>query len=132
MIGTPAYMSPEQFRGEPADARTDQFSFCVALYEALYGERPFFGTNLLELTANVIAGRVRPEPAGARVPRRIRNALLRGMSVDPEARFPDHRGAADRAALRRGAGRHAPLRRRGGGQAGRHLGSAREAQRRPG
>jgi tetratricopeptide (TPR) repeat protein len=88
MIGTPAYMSPEQFRGEPADARTDQFSFCVALYEALYGERPFFGVSLLELTANVVAGRVRPEPVGSRVPRRIRHALLRGMSVDPDVRFP--------------------------------------------
>jgi tetratricopeptide (TPR) repeat protein/predicted Ser/Thr protein kinase len=88
VVGTPAYMSPEQFRGDPADARTDQFSFCVVLYESLYGQRPFAGSNILELTANVIAGRVRPEPPGTRVPRRIRHALLRGMSVDPEARFP--------------------------------------------
>ncbi len=72
----------------PADARTDQFSFCVALYEALYGERPFSGANLVELTSNVIAGRVRPEPAGTRVPRRIRQALLRGMNVEPDDRFP--------------------------------------------
>jgi serine/threonine protein kinase len=88
VMGTPAYMSPEQFRGDPADARTDQFSFCVALYESLYGERPFIGATILELTANVSAGRVRPEPNGTRVPRRIRRALLRGMSVDPEARYP--------------------------------------------
>ena len=88
VMGTPAYMSPEQFRGVLADARTDQFSFCVALYESLYGERPFQAANLLELTANVTAGRVRPEPDGSRVPHRIRRALLRGMSVDADARFP--------------------------------------------
>ena len=88
VMGTPAYMSPEQFSGGATDARTDQFSFCVALYEALYGERPFIGANILELTASVLAGRVKPEPKGNRVPRRIRQALLRGMSADPGARFP--------------------------------------------
>ncbi len=49
MIGTPAYMAPEQLRGGAADARSDQFSFCVALFEALYGERPFAGGSLEEL-----------------------------------------------------------------------------------
>ena len=88
VMGTPAYMSPEQFGGGATDARTDQFSFCVALYEALYGERPFSGGNIMELTTNVMAGRLKPEPDGSRVPRRIRQALLRGMSAQPDTRFP--------------------------------------------
>src|SRR5204863_3949280 len=63
MMGTPAYMAPEQFRGRATDARSDQFAFCVALYEALYGERPFGGNTLMALTTNVVNGRIRETPA---------------------------------------------------------------------
>ena len=47
------------FAGKVADARSDQFSFCVAVYEAVYGERPFAGKSLTDLTRNVLSGRVR-------------------------------------------------------------------------
>jgi tetratricopeptide (TPR) repeat protein len=86
LVGTPAYMAPEQLAGERTDALTDQFSFCVALYEGLYGERPFAGKVLAELIANVTDGRVRPAPAKSTVPRWLRRPLLRGLSVQPEHR----------------------------------------------
>ena len=88
LVGTPAYMAPEQFRGQIADAQSDQFSFCVALYEGLYGQRPFAGTTMSELADNVIHGRVRPTPPDRRVPSWVRRALLRGLSVDSSARWP--------------------------------------------
>jgi serine/threonine protein kinase/tetratricopeptide (TPR) repeat protein len=87
IVGTPAYMSREQLRGELADARSDQFSFCVSLYEALFGTRPFVGRTLAELVANVDRGNVVPPPASA--PRWLRQLLLRGLSMRPEDRFPD-------------------------------------------
>ncbi len=88
IIGTPAYMAPEQFAQQAMDARTDQFSFCVALHEALYGERPFAGDAVTELARSVTEGQVRAPPRGSRVPPAIRRALLRGLSTDPEARYP--------------------------------------------
>lgn len=88
VVGTPAYMSPEQFAGDPTDARSDQFSFCVTVWELLYGERPFAGKSLQELSAAVISGRRRPEPTDTRVPPRIRRALDRGLSTLPDERYP--------------------------------------------
>jgi serine/threonine protein kinase/tetratricopeptide (TPR) repeat protein len=87
MLGTPAYMAPEQFAGTGGDARSDQFSFCVALYEGVYGRRPFEGDNALALMANVVAGTVTDPPADARVPAWIRKILLRGLSTEPKDRY---------------------------------------------
>ncbi|HVI03667.1 MAG TPA: serine/threonine-protein kinase [Enhygromyxa sp.] len=81
VMGTPAYMSPEQSRGEPIDARADQYSFCVALWEALCGERPH---GPLSATARIRGHRRTPE----RTQDRLRH-LERGLSLDPRDRFPD-------------------------------------------
>ena len=89
VMGTPAYMAPEQDRGEAADARSDQFSFCAALYEALYRTRPFAGDSYLELAARRAAGDVRAAPAPRGLGRRVRRALLRGLRADPAQRHPD-------------------------------------------
>lgn len=85
--GTPAYLAPELYTGQPATAQTDQFSFCVSLYEALCGQRPFAGQTVAELRAAVLHGTPRLPPAQARVPRWLRQLLLRGLSRDPAARF---------------------------------------------
>jgi tetratricopeptide (TPR) repeat protein/predicted Ser/Thr protein kinase len=84
--GTPAYMAPEQFRGEPADARTDIFNFCAALYEALYGEPAFPGTDFGSRRKAVLAGRIRPPPPKTRVPNWTRRVLLKGLATDPAKR----------------------------------------------
>ncbi|WP_437533625.1 serine/threonine-protein kinase [Sorangium sp. So ce726] len=88
LLGTPAYMAPEQHLHRPVDARTDQFAFSVAVYEAIYGEHPFGPRNHEQLRSAVLAGRVRPPPKGARVPLHVRRALVRGLAVSPEARYP--------------------------------------------
>lgn len=87
IIGTPAYMAPEQFKGAPADARTDQFSFCVALFEALYGYRPFTGTTVRELARAVMDGEPEPCPPYSDIPAPLYRVLRKGLSVDPQARY---------------------------------------------
>jgi|GEM_PF-3102967 len=88
IVGTPAYMAPEQYGGESVDERTDQFSFCASLYEALYGERPFAGDTFEALSEAVGKGHVRPEPDGTAVPSGLRTVLLRGLSPQRDARYP--------------------------------------------
>jgi tetratricopeptide (TPR) repeat protein len=88
VLGTPSYMSPEQLLGRSVDERSDQFSFSVALYEAVHGEHPFRGSDTSQLVDNAVAGRVAPPPPSANVPRWCRRALLRGLQTRPEDRFP--------------------------------------------
>jgi serine/threonine protein kinase len=87
IVGTPAYMAPEQHAGGHTDPRTDQFSFCVALYEALYRQRPFAGDSPRALAAEVRSGRVLPPPSGTRVPTSLHRLIVRGLSVHPGDRF---------------------------------------------
>jgi serine/threonine protein kinase/formylglycine-generating enzyme required for sulfatase activity len=86
-VGTPAYMAPEQFLGERGDERSDQFSFCVALYEALYGERPFAGDDMLSISVNVTTEQLRPQPKDRGVPAWVRRVILRGLRATPSDRW---------------------------------------------
>jgi tetratricopeptide (TPR) repeat protein len=87
VVGTPRYMPPEQHAGLPADARSDQFSFCVTLYESLYGQLPFDAGDD-DYGASIAEGRIRRAPADARVPRWLRQVLVRGLAPRPEDRWP--------------------------------------------
>jgi len=101
IVGTPAYMAPEQWRGEPADARSDQFSYCVALYEALVSKRPFSGDSWMSLCHAVLEGGAQPMPRS--VPAWLRNALTRGLATPASQR---HASMAELlAALARDRGR---------------------------
>jgi tetratricopeptide (TPR) repeat protein len=87
VVGTPAYMPPEQYLGV-TDERSDQFSFCVSLYECVYGQHPFEARTSFGLSGNVQAGRVHEAPAHTKVPLWLRKILLRGMKPRPEERYP--------------------------------------------
>ncbi|MBK6918382.1 MAG: serine/threonine protein kinase [Deltaproteobacteria bacterium] len=94
MVGTPAYMSPEQHRGQVVDARSDQFSFCVALWEGLFGLRPFRGDSVPALAAAVLRGDISEVPSTVDVPTALRRVVERGLAVDPALRWPDMRTLA--------------------------------------
>ena len=87
IIGTPAYMAPEQLRGGAADALSDQFSFCVAMFEAIHGQRPFDGGSLEELRDAVVEGRRRPVAPRKGLPAAVPRALERGLAAEPAERF---------------------------------------------
>ena len=87
LAGTPAYMAPEQFDRRDLTPACDQFSFCVALWEAVVGERPFRGDDDLELARNVRNDAPRDVSVDGLSKRQLQ-ALRRGLSTDPAARFP--------------------------------------------
>ncbi|MCE9573396.1 MAG: serine/threonine protein kinase, partial [Deltaproteobacteria bacterium] len=102
IVGTLGYMSSEQLACAPVDARSDQFAFCVVLFEALFGVRPFAGATRAQLAGSIARGEVRP--MHGRVPGRLRAAVLRGLAADRARRFPSMRvllRELDRALARR-------------------------------
>ncbi|MBV8763011.1 MAG: protein kinase [Deltaproteobacteria bacterium] len=86
LLGTPAYMAPEQWDHGPVGPAADQFGFCVALWEALAGERPFKGDTFEDLKHEIQRG---PDELDvSKLPRRLRKPLRRGLDPDPAKRYP--------------------------------------------
>ncbi|HEY4180293.1 MAG TPA: tetratricopeptide repeat protein [Kofleriaceae bacterium] len=102
VMGTPAYMAPEQIVGEAVDARADQFAFCVVAWEALYGKRPFKGSSLPAIAAAIALQKF--ERTTKHVPPHVIAVLERGLAHDAEERYPDMRALLDalRSTVERG------------------------------
>ena len=88
IVGTPAYMSPEQFTASPIDARSDQFSFCVTLFEALYGQNPFHSPSMASRLLRIMNNAVHEPELPSDVPDWLHDALLRGLRYEPDERWP--------------------------------------------
>ncbi len=85
VLGTPRYMPPEQLSGPDIDARSDQFSFCVALFESLYGVHPLTGATSIGMLES--GDRAAPPPVNTKVPPAIGRAVMRGLERDRGKRF---------------------------------------------
>jgi tetratricopeptide (TPR) repeat protein/tRNA A-37 threonylcarbamoyl transferase component Bud32 len=89
VLGTPAYMAPEQALEGRADHRSDQYAFCVSLYVALFGEHPLGkSSSLPEFAARLASEEVKPPTADHQVPARVVDAIMKGLSRSPVDRFP--------------------------------------------
>jgi serine/threonine protein kinase len=85
--GTPAYMAPEQHAGNTVSPQSDQFSFAVSLWEALYRQRPFPGRTAFAVAHAIADGNISPPPHRSRVPHWVEQILRRSLSTDPDERF---------------------------------------------
>jgi len=95
VLGTPGYIAPELFRGERADDKSDQWAFCVSLWEALHGQRPIRAVSFPELALATVEGRYEEPPPKPPVPMRLRALLRRGLDVDRTRRFESMRTLVD-------------------------------------
>jgi tetratricopeptide (TPR) repeat protein/predicted Ser/Thr protein kinase len=101
LMGTLRYMAPERLRGEPASKASDQFEFCVSLWEALAGHRPFLGEAREDLSASMTHAPI----GGSRLDRKIRRVLERGLAPDPQQRWADFESLIDALDQRGNQGR---------------------------
>ncbi len=88
VMGTPAYMAPEQHTGAEIGPAADQYAFCASLYEGLYGHRPFVGDSPRELLEMKRRGRLPPDSGHRRLPAALRDALRRGLAPRARNRWP--------------------------------------------
>ena len=96
VVGTPAYMSPEQVTGHPVSGAADQFSLAVMIYQMLTGERPFTGENPTTIMYKIVHEEpVPPSVLNAMVPGPVDQALIRALDKNPEARYPTGMELAD-------------------------------------
>ena len=92
ILGTAAYMSPEQARGRAVDARTDIWAFGCVLFEMLTGRRPFDGETVTDILGAIVHKEPGVEPCcPATLPESLRRLLERCLAKDPEAAAPQHR-----------------------------------------
>jgi tetratricopeptide (TPR) repeat protein len=90
VLGTPAYMAPEQALEGRADHRSDQYAFCVSLYVALFGEHPLGkSSSIPEFAAKIASEEARAPSGNHQVPARVVDATMKGLSRSPADRFPD-------------------------------------------
>ena len=108
LVGTPAYMAPEQLMGEVVDAAADTFALCVCLWEGLHDVRPFAGRTIGELRESLVRGVLAPPPERPS-PGWLREVLARGLRTAPADRWPSMEALLD--ALDRGLAREAGRRR---------------------
>ncbi|OGW68947.1 MAG: hypothetical protein A3A88_08655 [Nitrospirae bacterium RIFCSPLOWO2_01_FULL_62_17] len=102
LLGTPHYMSPEQWRGEVADGRSDLFSLGVVLYELLTGQKAFSGDSLPAIMTAALAPDTPVPPADVRpgvIPPALSNAVMKALSKNPSTRYP--RGTEMQKALQK-------------------------------
>ncbi len=99
VLGTPRYMSPEQFRGDPVDARSDLFSTGAVLHELLTGRPPIAGRSFEEVMVKLLHDGIELAPPDPLMPEPMRNLVARALALKPDDRFEDAHAMA--TALRR-------------------------------